>query len=275
MRIFRGFDNLPVFRNPVVTVGSFDGVHAGHRQLLSRAVSLAGEMGGESVLVTFDPHPRQLIEGDECGPILLTGTQEKAMLLARAGIDNMVVVPFTEEFRRTDYKEFVRGYLTGRIGMRRLVAGYDHHFGHRKEGNNDSLRDLSRELGFEVSAVPQYLVGEANVSSSEIRRHISAGRMAEAAQCLTYPYFIVARRDGETATAEESCKLLPPPGSYPVRVARLEDAVGSASESVAAALPVISSDSGRATKIEITEGGAMIFADSHPLPEGRIVITFA
>lgn len=215
MRVFRGFDDLPRFRNPVVTVGSFDGVHAGHRKLLRTVAEIAADKEGESVVVTFSPHPREVVGGDP--PKLLTTLEEKIFLLERAGVDNLVVAPFTSAFSRLSSSDFVRDCLVGRIGVATLVVGYNHHFGHGKAGDFHSLGNLSNELGFDIYMVSRQDVGHSKVSSTVIRNLIGEGRLAEAARFLGYPYFIFAQTDENgVVTPREPNKMVPPPGRYPV-----------------------------------------------------------
>ena len=141
MTVHYGFDSLPAFRNPVVTVGSYDGVHGGHRAILQRINELAAKNGGESVVVTFAPHPR-IVLGKAEGLKLLNTLEEKITLLEEVGVDHLVVAPFTEEFSRLSSEEYVREYLVKKIGVRTLVVGYNHHFGHNKDGDFRFLQSM-------------------------------------------------------------------------------------------------------------------------------------
>ena len=143
MKVFHGIDRLPAFRHPAATVGSFDGVHGGHSELLAAVRRFARERDGESIVVTFSPHPRIVLE-TQTDLRLLTTLDEKAWLLERAGIDNLVVIPFTREFSRTGSADFIRRDLIGKLGVETLVMGYNHHFGHNKEGDYGSLRSSER-----------------------------------------------------------------------------------------------------------------------------------
>lgn len=218
MRVFFGFDNLARFTHPVVTVGSYDGVHAGHRELLGRINRLATEKGGESVVITFSPHPRQVIDGG-CGVMLLNSLDEKIRLLEQAGVANLIVAPFTEEFRRVSSHDFIRKYLIDRVGVSTLIVGYNHHFGHNREGNYEYLDRLRSEFGFDVLMLPKQEVDNHKVSSTVVREMIESGRMALAAEYLGYPYFICGRvTAGGDLVSPEPCKLLPPDGEYNVDV---------------------------------------------------------
>ena len=201
MRIFHGFDNLPAFRHPAVTVGSYDGVHGGHAELLAAVRKSARAHDGESIVVTFSPHPRLVLETPSTLRILTT-PDEKAYLLERAGIDNLIIVPFTREFSRTDSREFVRRDLTGRLGVETLVMGYNHRFGHNKEGDRHRLHALYEEYGIEVLEVGRCDIGGEKVSSTIIRQLIGRGEMAHAARMLRHPYLVIADIDaGEVKPA--------------------------------------------------------------------------
>lgn len=217
MRVFTGFDDLPGFAEPVVTVGSYDGVHKGHRVLLDTVVRLAREKGGESVVVTFSPHPREVLDPD--GVWLLNTLPEKICLLEAAGIDNLIVIPFDRDFSRIPYDVFLRDYLAGRVGMKTFVAGYNHHLGAGKEGSPESMSEVARELGFEYYPVARCDVGDSKVSSTVVRGCIGRGEMSKAAGLLGYEYFVMGTLGADCRVAAGSAvKLLPPAGVYGVSV---------------------------------------------------------
>lgn len=223
MRVFHGFDNLPKFKNPIVTVGSYDGVHAGHRVLLGRIIEQAHASASESVVITFSPHPRTVLDPSVPKIPLLNSLKEKTMLLDKLGIDNLIIAPFTYEFSMVSSYDFVRDYLIGRVGVRTLVVGYNHHFGHNKEGNFNYLYALQDKFGFDICEVPRQQVDNDKVSSTVVRHQIEQGQMAQAMHSLTEPYFMVCRIDlSGNILLDEPNKLLPPEGTYPVRVAGLE-----------------------------------------------------
>lgn len=178
IRVFRGFDALPQFRHPVATIGSFDGVHLGHRALLDRLTAEARARGGESIVLTFDPHPRITLGRSE-GLHLLTSLDEKICLLERIGVDNVVVIPFDKAFSALSGRDFVERYLLGCLGIEVLVAGYDHRFGH----DRIACEELER-LGLAVVRVDEQQVGGVHVSSTTIRRLMEAGDFAEAERLL-------------------------------------------------------------------------------------------
>lgn len=213
MKIVYGFDSLPRMQRPAATLGSFDGVHCGHRILLDEVSRLAAENGGDSVVLTFEPHPRITLHNDE-GLKLLTALEEKAWLLERCGIDYVVVIPFDEAFSRLSREEFVENYLIGKLGIEKLVVGYNHHFGRDKEGDYSFLADS----GLAVVEVEQQLVGTDKVSSTVIRRTIESGDMGSAVRLLGHPYIIIGMTDSEGAMATDRYKLLPPDGEYAARI---------------------------------------------------------
>lgn len=219
MLIHRNFDSLPPIRRPAATIGSYDGVHAGHRAILGRIADIARERGGESVVVTFDPHPRSVVGS---APVMLLNTlPEKLALLAGTGIDHAVVVDFTSEFSRLSMEEFVERDLVGRLHVDTLLVGYNHHLGRDKRGDFDSLSELGRRSGFDVRMMPRQDVDAHKVSSTVIRGLVAGGNLRDAARCLGAPYFLSGRlaADG-TVLGVESGKLLPPAGEYAVRVGR-------------------------------------------------------
>ena len=217
MKVFTLTDSLHVIKDPVVTLGSFDGVHLGHRKLLDAVKAKAAATGGESVVVTFSRHPRQVLpDGGEVR--LLNTLKEKLYLLEEEGVDNVFVLPFDKQMSLMSFYDFIKEIMVGRIGMKWLVVGYDHHFGRGQEGNHDSLRNLKEELGFGLERVEEYTAGGTDVSSSEVRRLISYGDMGRAAQLLGRGYIVAGDIKNGILVPEDSDKLLPPPGLYAVRL---------------------------------------------------------
>lgn len=220
MRIFYDLADIKrQIRNGAVTVGSFDGVHAGHRVILDKLKEAAIQNGGESVVVTFDPHPRQVLHPEDKSLKLLNSLEEKLYLLEQAGVDHVFVVPFTPEFSRISSEEFSRDYLLEGIGAKTIVMGYNHHFGHGREGNRDYLEALQKEYDFDIYQLPKHDVDERKVSSTVLRFLIGSNDLASAHKLLCEPYFFIARR-GTCGVLEydEPAKLFPPEGIYPVRV---------------------------------------------------------
>ena len=214
MKVHYGFDSLPAFRAPVVTVGSYDGVHGGHRAILRRINELAAQNGGESVIVTFAPHPR-IVLGKADGLKLLNTLEEKIVLLEEVGVDHLIVAPFTEEFSRLSSQEYVRDYLVERIGVHTLVVGYNHHFGHNKDGDFRFLQSMQAEYGFEVYEISRQQIDDEKVSSTVVRQLITAGDVAHAMRLLERPYILITNLKER---AIDPYKLLPPNGRYRVEI---------------------------------------------------------
>ena len=214
-------------RGAVVTVGTFDGVHLGHRAVLEEITRRGGRTGRRSVLVTFHPHPLRIVR-PEFAPQLLTIPAEKKEFLAESGIEYAVFVAFTPELQRYPARRFVEEILLGRVGMRELVIGYDHGFGRDREGTVDTLRELGAEFGFAVDVVGEICVDGEAVSSSRIRHLLADGQVEAAARALGRPYslqgpVIVGMKRGRKLgfpTANISVgdpdKLLPLEGIYAV-----------------------------------------------------------
>lgn len=175
--------------NSVVTVGTFDGVHAGHRAIIDKVVEKAQKKDARSVLVTFDPHPRNIINPRDAGIKLLTTLQERSEVLQELGIDTMVVIPFDRDFSLLSSEEFIREIIHKKIGVSEFVIGYDHHFGRNREGTIETIEELGEELGFDSYVVSKREVGEKTVSSTAIRNALSEeGDVEEAAKLLQRPY---------------------------------------------------------------------------------------
>jgi riboflavin kinase / FMN adenylyltransferase len=176
-------------RPAVVTVGTFDGVHRGHWEVLGEICRRAEASGGRSILVTFHPHPLRVVRPEHAPP-LLTTPREKREVLAESGLEYVVFLPFTPTLQQYSARRFVEEILRGRIGMRELVIGYDHGFGKDREGSVDTLREIGRESGFAVDVVDAYVMGGEAVSSSRIRRLLGEGDVAAAAPLLGRAYSV-------------------------------------------------------------------------------------
>lgn len=187
MAIYYSIKDIPAFTSVVLTIGTFDGVHSGHAVILEKVREQARRVGGESVLITFEPHPRKLIFPDQPIPIL-TPLDKKLELITRAGIDHVVVVPFTKEFASMSAEEYVSDFLITLFHPAAIVIGYDHHFGHDRKGNIDLLRSVQDKYGFEVVEIPAQLIDDAAISSTKIRTSIAAGDIRDAAEMLGRNY---------------------------------------------------------------------------------------
>jgi len=232
MKIFRNFEDAKVIRNPVVTTGSFDGVHIGHKTILNRLKMLAEKHNGESVLITFDPHPRKVLYPDTAGKDLklINSQEEKLMLLEKAGLDNVIIIEFTREFSKVTSEQFVRDYLHDKLHTKVVVVGFNHHFGFNKEGDYKQLWAWQGKYNFEAEEIPEQEVYHETVSSTKIRQAISEGYIQRANAYLDHYYMVMGKTeefcpDGisglpllEKVPLTEECKLLPSPGIYAVSV---------------------------------------------------------
>ncbi|MEQ9308896.1 MAG: bifunctional riboflavin kinase/FAD synthetase [Balneolaceae bacterium] len=221
--------------NTVVTVGTFDGVHEGHRALMETVVKKAKKRNARSVVVTFDPHPRTIISSKKASIRLLTSLKERAEILETIGIDELCVIPFTRDFSLLSSEEFVKDEIHKKIGISEFVIGYDHHFGKDRSGTIETLENLGPDLGFDVYVVSKREMGEVTISSTVIRAAIQIeGDMNQAAKLLGRPYMLnglVIHGDERgrnlgfpTANlqAEHPDKVIPKNGIYAVKV-RVDD----------------------------------------------------
>jgi riboflavin kinase/FMN adenylyltransferase len=215
---------------PILTIGTFDGIHIGHQEILSRIIEEAKEIQGESVLFTFFPHPREVIFPDSHGLKMLTTQEEKMTHLEFLGIDNIILFPFTKEFSEYTAKEFVQKILVEQIGVYKVVIGYDHQFGKDRSGNIELLKELAEEFHFEVEEIPAQDVEDINVSSTKIRKALKEGDMEVVNQFLGRPFEINGiivegnqlGRDLGFPTAnvdiQDEKKMLPGNGAYVVEI---------------------------------------------------------
>jgi riboflavin kinase/FMN adenylyltransferase len=189
MVIHYGYDNLEL-KSPVVTMGIFDGVHLGHRSLLDFLLTRAAEEKGDSVVITFHPHPRFVLDKNNKTLTFLSTMDEKIALIEKTGIGHMVIIEFTEEFSRIRACDFVEKILVRKIGTEHLIVGYDHHFGYKGEGDYNTISECALSLNFKVEKVPGLLSGSDSISSSAIRNALIKGNVEEAARLLGYDYFL-------------------------------------------------------------------------------------
>ena len=184
MRIFRAVEEIPTDLGPtVVSVGNFDGVHCGHKQVLKEVVRRARAIGAKAVGVTFDPHPVRILRPD-VAPKLITPQPRKEALLAECGLDALVVIPFTRDFSMTTAGEFARNILVGKLRAVEVHEGENFHFGHKAQGTTGRLAELGREFGFEVTSYPVMMLRGSPVSSSHIRELLAAGKVSRARHLL-------------------------------------------------------------------------------------------
>ena len=230
MRVFKGFDDILEIPNPVLTIGTFDGVHLGHQKIIDQLNREAEKVGGESVLFTFYPHPRMVLYPDSHGLKLIQTQAEKIDKLRRMGLQNVIIHPFSTEFSRLSALEFTRDYLVNRLNVKKMVIGYDHQFGKNREGNIKFLQDVSETYDFEVIEISAEEVDEVNISSTKIRRTIEAGEMELARKFMGEPFELFGKViDGQaigrelgypTANIdiESEIKLIPKFGVYAANI---------------------------------------------------------
>ncbi|MCX6258026.1 MAG: bifunctional riboflavin kinase/FAD synthetase [Bacteroidia bacterium] len=216
--------------NPVITIGMFDGVHRGHQQIISRLIEIAGQLKGESVIMSFEPHPRLFFDPSAPDFKLLTTTSEKISILEKTGIDHFILCPFNAELSQMSSFEFIRDVLVGRMKIKSLVAGYNHHFGRNREGTFEDIIGFAQQFGFGVEKIGPFSFGSITISSSLIRSILEKGDIIQANNYLGQQYRIngnvvegnkIGRTIGyPTANIhlEDSHKLIPCCGVYAVDV---------------------------------------------------------
>ncbi len=230
MKVYRSLEEFTRLDNAIVTTGTFDGVHYGHQKIISRLEELAKQYAGESVIITFFPHPRLVLFPEDNDLKLINTLDEKIELLEKSGIDHLLIIPFTKEFSRLSSLEFIQQILVDKIGTKKLVIGYDHHFGKNREGSFEHLKHYSTEYGFEVEEIPEQDINDVAVSSTKIRNAILDGNVTVANKYLGYTFSlrgIVKKGDqiGRTLgfptaniSLAESYKIIPTDGIYAVNV---------------------------------------------------------
>ena len=232
MNIHYNLDNLKPIRNPVITTGSFDGVHLGHKTILNRLNEIAQNIDGESVLITFHPHPRKVLFPDTAGKslLLINSQREKIELLRKTGLDHLFILNFTREFSEISSIDFIRNILVAKLKASKVVIGFNHHFGHNREGNFDYLYELGQYYGFGVEEIPEQDIHNETVSSTLIRKALLEGRIQRANAYLDHHYIIMGELREGSATCkqlnfrtlriniDEENKLVPPDGVYAVNV---------------------------------------------------------
>ena len=230
MKIYHGIDDFTQLQYAVVTSGTFDGVHVGHQKIFSRLREIASRNFGETVVLTYWPHPRLVLYPEDDSLKLLNTFEEKAELLKDQGIQHLIRIPFTKEFSQLTSEQFIQDVLVKTIGTRKLVIGYDHHFGKNREGSFEQLKINAPRYGFDVEEIPRQEVDHVAVSSTKIRKALEEGDIDTANHFLGQPYRLSGRvvtgdRIGNTIgfpTAnieiDTKYKLIPSDGIYAVKV---------------------------------------------------------
>lgn len=230
MQVHTNTEKLPLFRNAVVTIGTFDGVHTGHQKIIEQIKKQARAVGGESVIITFHPHPRKIVSGNQSNVHLLTTLDEKLHLLEDLNVDHVVIVPFDEHFASQNAEEYINDFLFAKFKPHTVVIGYDHKFGQGRRGDYHLLEEYGDKLGFAVQEIPEHVLHEITISSTRIRTALLHNDMQTVNEFLGHDYFfegIVVKGNqlGRTLgypTAnieiESDEKLIPSNGIYAVTV---------------------------------------------------------
>jgi len=228
LKIYHNINDFKV-ENPVLTVGTFDGVHRGHKKILSRLTAEAKKINGEPVVLTLYPHPRKILDPNFKDLFLLNTLDEKAELLEKAGIKHLIIYPFTKEFASLSSCNFIEKVLFNKLNIKELVVGYDHRFGKDRQGDIDILRNCALPFSIDVIKVDAYMLNDETVSSTKIRNALLSGNIEKANTCLGYDYFLsgevvsgnkIGRTiDFPTANIKvHNEKLIPATGVYAVKV---------------------------------------------------------
>ncbi len=230
MKIYHSIEDFPSDVNTIVTIGTFDGVHKGHQIIINRINEIAKKKAMESVVLTFDPHPRHVIYPDDQELRLIHTLEEKIEALRKTGVQNLVLHKFTKEFSRTESVNFIRDFLVTKLNMKYMVVGFDHHFGKNRQGTFDNLIELSDAYGFKIEKIKPQNIGEVTISSTKIRNAILEGDCKKANTYLSANFSITGKvvqgnKIGSSIgypTAnieiENQWKILPKNGVYAVKI---------------------------------------------------------
>jgi len=200
MQIHRDLNKLPVFKNAVITIGTFDGVHLGHRQIIDSLKEEAAKAGGESVIITFHPHPRKIVSSVITGIRLINTLPERIELLDKTGIDHLVIVPFTEFFANQHAEEYIRDFLVEKFRPHTIIIGYDHRFGKERTGDYKMMEEKALVYNYKLKEIPEHILNAIKVSSTNIRNAILQSNIEEANNLLGYLFFF----EGEVFHGDKS-----------------------------------------------------------------------
>lgn len=230
MNIYNHLSEFKKLNHAVVTIGTFDGVHYGHQKIIKRLCELARSTGGETVILTFFPHPRLIIDPENQDLKMINTITEKAEILANLGVDHLIITPFTRDFSNLSAEEYIQNVLVDAIGTKNLIVGYDHRFGKDRKGGMEELQTGAKTNGYQIEVIDEQDINDVAVSSTKIRKALLDGDVALAAKYLGYNFSLKGRvikgdKIGRTIgfpTAnlfvEESYKLIPSDGIYAVTV---------------------------------------------------------
>lgn len=215
MKVHHDIDSLPVFKNAVITIGTFDGVHQGHRRIIDTMKQQAASISGETVIITFHPHPRKVVASTILGVRLINTLAEKTELLEKAGIDHLVVVPFTESFAHQPPEEYLKNFLVDRFHPHTIIIGYDHRFGRDRAGDYLLLEKFAPVYQFQLKEIPRHILDEIAISSTRIREAILHGEVEIANRLLGYEFFF----EGEVIHGDKMGRKL----GYPTANLKIQD----------------------------------------------------
>ncbi len=189
MKVHYSTDQLPQFRNAVITIGTFDGVHSGHQQIIHTLKDAAAKADGESVIITFHPHPRKVVSSAVTGVRLINTLKERIELMEQSGVDHLVVVPFTDYFANQSAEEYISDFLVDKFHPHTIIIGYDHRYGRDRSGDYTLMEAKAPVLGYQLMEIPEHLLDAVKVSSSNIRQAILHSNIEEANKLLGYSFF--------------------------------------------------------------------------------------
>ena len=229
MQIHQGLNRLPDFQNTIITIGSFDGVHLGHLMLINSMLEAEKELGETSILITFDPHPQQILQKQSNPISLLTTLEEKCELLKRTELQHLVIAPFNKKFSEINAEQYVSDFLVSHFHPSTIIIGHDHRFGKDRKGDIHLLNNLASKFQYQIQQIPAYLIDSISISSTRIRKELSDGNISVANELLGYHYFFsgkvtkgnqIGRTIGfPTANINvDAYKLIPGDGVYAVKV---------------------------------------------------------
>ncbi|MDP4262096.1 MAG: bifunctional riboflavin kinase/FAD synthetase [Bacteroidota bacterium] len=215
MQVHRDIEKLPAFRNAVVTIGTFDGVHMGHRHVIESLREEAKAINGETVIITFHPHPRKVVSSAILGIRLINTLDEKTELLEQLGIDHLVVVPFTEAFANQHAVDYIRDFLVNKFKPHTIIIGYDHRFGRDRQGDYRLLEKLAEKYKYVLKEIPKHLLDNISISSTNIREALLHNDIATADKLLGYEFFF----EGEVVDGDKLGRKL----GYPTANLKITD----------------------------------------------------